>query len=111
MPPARPLFSRIARSIEGRMGKLAEDNPDGALAKYLWLWQSMGRQPGRRLIPRSIRFFFMASFDLFSLVGWYVRTRIRRAMGPLVKATSSQPGEYGELARHVQTGVDLSDTH
>ncbi len=80
MPPERPLFSRIARSIQGRMGKLAEDNPDGALAKYLWLWQSIGRRPGRRLIPRPIRFFFMASLDLFSLVGWYVRTAILRVV-------------------------------
>lgn len=78
MPPGRPLFRRITRSIQGRMDKLAEDNPDGALSKYLWLWQSMGRRPGRRLIPRPIRFFFMASLDLFSLVGWYVRTRILR---------------------------------
>ena len=68
MPPARPLFSRIARSMQGLMAKLAEENPDGALAKYLWLWQSMGRRPGRRLIPRPIRFFFVASLDLFSLL-------------------------------------------
>ena len=76
-----PLFSRIATSIQGRVGKLAEENPDGALAKYLWLWQSMGGQPGRRLVPRPIRFFFAALLDLFSLVGWYVRTRILRVAG------------------------------
>ena len=75
-----PLLSRIARSIQGRMSKSAEENPDGALAKYLWLWQSMGKGPGRRLGPRPIRFFFAASLDLFSLVGWYVRTRILRVV-------------------------------
>ena len=80
MVPGRPLFSRIARSIQGRLDKLAEDNPDGALAKYLWLWRSMGRRPGRRLIPRPVRFFFAASLDLFSLVGWYVRTAILRVV-------------------------------
>ena len=73
-----PLFSRIARSILGRMSKSVEDNPDGALAKYLWLWQSIGKRPGRSLIPRPIRFFFAASLDFFSLVGWYVRTGILR---------------------------------
>ncbi len=73
-----PLFSRIARSIQGRMSKSVEDNPDGALAKYLWLWQSIGKRPGRSLIPRPIRFFFAASLDFFSLVGWYVRTGILR---------------------------------
>ena len=62
-----PLFSRIARSIQGRMSKSVEDNPDGALAKYLWLWQSMGRRHGRRLIPRSVRFFLVVSLDVFSL--------------------------------------------
>ncbi len=60
------------------MSQSAEDNPDGALAKYLWLWQSMGRRPGRRLIPRPIRFFFAASVDLFSLGAWYVRKGILR---------------------------------
>ena len=79
MPPARPLFSRIARSMQDRMHRSAEDNPDGALAKYLWLWQSMGRRPGRSLIPRPIRFFFAASLDLFALVGWYVLRAARSA--------------------------------
>ncbi len=69
-----PLFSRISRSIQDRVS----DNPDGALAKYVWLWQSMGKRPGRRLIPRPIRFFFVTSLDVFSLVGWYVRTGILR---------------------------------
>ncbi len=78
MPPRRPLFSTIARSIRGRMSKTVEDNPDGALAKYLWLWQSMGRPPGGRLVPRPIRFFFVVSLDVLSLVGWYVRTGILR---------------------------------
>ena len=73
-----PLFSRIARSIQGRMTKSAEDNPDGALAKYLWLWQSMGKRPGRSLIPRPLGFFFVVSLDVLSLVGWYVRTGILR---------------------------------
>ena len=80
MPRGSPLFNRISRSIKGRMSKSAEDNPDGALAKYLWLWQSIGRRPGRRLIPRPIRFFFAASLDLFSLVGWYVRNGILRVI-------------------------------
>ena len=74
MPPRRPLFSRISRSIQDRVS----NNPDRALAKYLWLWQSMGTRPGQRLVPRPIRFFFVASLDLFSLVGWYVRNRILR---------------------------------
>jgi len=74
-----PLFSRIAPSIQARMSKSVEDNPDGVLAKYLWLWQSMGKRPGRSLIPRPIRFFFVASLDFISLVGWYVRTGILRA--------------------------------
>ena len=52
-----PLFSRIARSIQSRMSKSVEDNPDGALAKYLWLWQSMGKRPGGSPVPRPIRFF------------------------------------------------------
>ena len=78
MPRWSPPFSRISRSIKGRMSQSAEDNPDGALAKYLWLWQSMGRRPGRRLIPRPIRFFFAASVDLFSLGAWYVRKGILR---------------------------------
>ena len=69
-----PLFSRIARSFQDRVS----NNPDGALAKYVWLWQSMGKRPGQRLIPRPIRFFFVASLDVFSLVGWYIRTGIRR---------------------------------
>jgi len=66
------------------MSKSVEDNPDGALAKYVWLWESMGKRPGRRLIPRSIRFFFVASLDLFSLVGWYIRNgilRVARSVG------------------------------
>ena len=71
-----PLFSRISRSLQDRVS----DNPDGALAKYVWLWQSMGKRPGRRLIPRSIRFFFVASLDLFSLVGWYIRNGILRVI-------------------------------
>ena len=78
-----PLFSTIARSIRGRMSKSVEDNPDGALAKYLWLWQSMGKRPGRSLIPRPIRFFFAASLDVFSLVGWHVRTGILRVVRDL----------------------------
>ena len=69
-----PLFSRISRSIRDRVS----NNPDGALATYVWLWQSMGKRPGRSLIPRPIRFFFAASLDFFSLVGWYVRTGILR---------------------------------
>jgi len=69
-----PLFSRIARSFQDRVS----NNPDGALAKYVWLWQSMGKRPGQRLIPRPIRFFFVVSLDVFSLVGWYVRTGILR---------------------------------
>lgn len=71
-----PLFSRIARSIQGRVS----NNPDGALAKYLWLWQSMGKRPGRSLIPRPIRFFFVVSLDVLSLVGWYVCTGMLRVV-------------------------------
>ncbi len=78
------LFSTIARSIQGRVIKSATDNPDGALAKYMWLWRSMGKRPGRGLIPRPIRFFIVVLLDLFSLVGWYVRTgilRVARSVG------------------------------
>ena len=78
MPPGIPLFRRISSSIRHRVAKSVEDNPDGVLAKYLWLWQSLGKRGGRSLIPRPLRFFFAASLDLISLVGWYVRTRIRR---------------------------------
>ncbi len=87
MHRVRPLLSRIAQSIQGRMSKSVEDNPDGALAKYLWLWQSLGRRPGQRLIPRPIGFFFAVSVDLFSLVGWYVRSGILRVVG---SATSKE---------------------
>ena len=75
-----PLFSRIARAIQGRISKSVEDDPDGALAKYVWLWRSMGRRPGRKLIPRPVRFVFVVALDLFALVGWYVRTRIFRVV-------------------------------
>ena len=80
MPAGDSPFSRISRSIQGRVSKSAADDPDGALAKYLWLWKSMGRRPGRRLIPRPIRFFFVASLDLFSLVGWFIRTGVLRVV-------------------------------
>ena len=88
MAPGRPLFRKITRSIRDLLGNLAENNPDGALAQYMWLWQSMGRQPGRRLIPRTIRFFFMASFDLFSLVGWYVGSRVLPASRRVLRRAS-----------------------
>ena len=74
MPRGKSPFSGISRSIQDRVS----DDPDGALAKYVWLWQSMGKRPVRRLIPRPIRFFFVVLLDVFSLVGWYVRTEILR---------------------------------
>ena len=73
MTSEKPLFRRIATSIQRGMAKSTVDNPDGPMAMYVWLWQSMGKWPGRTSIPRSIRFLFMASLDFISLGGWYVR--------------------------------------
>ena len=78
MPRANPVFLRISRWIRHRVGKSAEDNPDGAMALYAWLWRSIGNQRGRAPVPRWMLFFFMASLDLILFGGWYVRTRILR---------------------------------
>ena len=89
MPQEKLLSRKISRWIQGCMVRSAENDPDGAMAMYLWLWQSTGKQPGPRLIPRSIRFGFMASLDLISLGGWYVRTRVLRAVRSVIPSTGN----------------------
>ena len=84
MPPEKVFPRRMSGSIRRRMAKSAEDNPDGPIAMYVWLWQSVGKRPGSTLIPRSIRFFFMASLDLISLGGWCVRTRTLPAVRSII---------------------------
>ena len=85
MPQEKLLSRKISSWIQGWMVRSAENDPDGAMAMYLWLWQSTGKQPGPTLIPRSIRFGCMASFDLISLGGWYVRARVLRLARSVVK--------------------------
>ena len=81
MIPGEARSRRILRCIQGHIAKSAKDNPDGPIAIYVWLWHSIGQRPGRTLIPRPVRFSYMASHDLISLGRWYFRSRVIRASG------------------------------
>jgi len=89
---------RISTSIRRHVAMSAEGNPDGPIAMYVWLWHSIGRRPGPTFVPRPIRFCCMASLDLISVGGWYVRTRV---FSPARSLVSSGRG----LPRMVRVGV------
>ena len=57
MHPKRTLVGRIGTTIRQYVTRSAEDNPDGVIALYLWLWKSIGGRPRRTPILRFIRFF------------------------------------------------------
>ena len=111
MPRGNRLFLSISRWIRHRLGKSAEDNPDGAMAMYAWLWRSIGKQRGRVLIPRSIRFCFVASLDFILLGGWHVRARILGASRSEILAASGDLPSAGkpatELSRATGKGKPL----
>ena len=111
MPPGQRLSDRVSRSIRRRMATSVENDPDGAMATYLWLWQSIGRRTGLTLIPRSIRFSLIASHDLISLGGWYARSRVLRASKSVIGRASvlALVAWLGLSPPHQASGQDLDD--
>ena len=81
------LSRRISKSIRHRVARLIEESPDGPIAMYAWLWQSIGKRSGPTMIPRSIRFSFLASLDLISAGAWWVQTRALRTSRSVLRWT------------------------
>ena len=78
---------RIASSLRSRISRSAAESPDGPIAMYAWLWQSTGQRPGRTMMPRPVRFAFIATSDLVSAGGWYVRARAFRTSRSVLRWT------------------------